>query len=111
MEQQVTDNETRIQKGLSKIKKLRLFLSTLWLSFIPFVLIVSFLRQPDWIITFIGIAWVILFVVFGMIHAFVRCPACNKPFNFRGLYGNPFTSKCLHCGISLKDEGSEDIEK
>jgi predicted Zn-ribbon and HTH transcriptional regulator len=48
-------------------------------------------------------------VVGGMCTIFVlslswvtsRCPRCHRPFFRRGFYGNPYSSKCLNCGLSL----------
>jgi hypothetical protein len=53
----------------------------------------------------IGAAGVALFVSAGLRVSFFRCPRCGKRFTFkryRGFIGyqNPFTSTCLHCGLT-----------
>jgi hypothetical protein len=44
--------------------------------------------------------WMGAIVVVHTWRAFVRCPRCGQPFSFSG-YSNPFTSKCLHCGLRI----------
>ncbi len=29
------------------------------------------------------------------------CPRCEKPFYSKGQYGNPFSRRCLNCGIRI----------
>src|SRR3954453_10491004 len=43
--------------------------------------------------------WVAAMMVTGWSLALWKCPRCSHRFGLRGLYGNLFTRKCLHCGL------------
>ena len=92
-----------IPRGLSRLYKLRLWLWGTWLAFIPIVVIAVVIQPPDWLMTATGIVWFSSFAVLGLVHALYRCPSCRRFFNLKGLYRNPFTSECLHCGISIRN--------
>ena len=73
------------------------------MAFLPFTAIVVAVQPPGWLLMPIGILWFGTWVVLALVHGFYRCPACRHFFNWRLLYGNHFTSRCLHCGISISE--------
>jgi hypothetical protein len=92
-----------VRQGLARLHKLRLWLWGTWLAFLPFMAIVVAVQPPEWLLMPIGILWFGTWVVLALVHGFYRCPACRHFFNWRLLYGNPFTSRCLHCGVSISE--------
>ena len=93
--------DMEINKGLKRIILLRFMISLIIFSFFPFVLIAYLLQPPNWILTSFGVVFCVSFVVIGLVHGFSRCPACHKWFNV-GSYSNHFTSKCMNCGLKLR---------
>lgn len=49
----------------------------------------------------IGVPFLIATAFAQMNAAYQPCPSCGKTFAVRALYGNPFTSSCLHCGAKI----------
>ncbi|MGD0838057.1 MAG: hypothetical protein ABSB49_15565 [Polyangia bacterium] len=89
-----------VRRGLARLYKLRLWLWGTWLAIIPFMALVMVIRPPEWLLTPVAILWLSTWGMLVVVHGFYRCPACRKFFNL-SWYSNPFTSKCLHCGISI----------
>jgi len=40
-----------------------------------------------------------IWIIAILYHASLRCPRCDENFVWGALYGNPFTRKCVHCGL------------
>jgi hypothetical protein len=55
--------------------------------------------KPDYFFFFIGGSWMLAMVVAGWRIVLFPCPRCGKWFSSTLLYRNPFTTKCLHCGL------------
>ncbi len=89
-------------KGVIRLRKLRLSLFLLFLFYLPYgamVMSISIserVRMVLLIICFCTLAFV------GFLYNFAKCPRCNKFFSLIGLSLNGFTSKCLHCGLSIR---------
>jgi hypothetical protein len=48
----------------------------------------------------LGTLWVLGTLGQGMkLFAGFNCPRCGKPFYMKSLRGNPWTWRCLHCGL------------
>lgn len=41
-------------------------------------------------------------IPFTYVFALSRCPRCRHRFGFGVLFGNPWASKCVHCGFSIR---------
>jgi hypothetical protein len=56
----------------------------------------------------VAVLWMLAFATGGVRAHRFRCPRCGGRFTFKGwlLFGfsNPFTGKCLHCGVRVGDE-------
>src|SRR4051812_36909683 len=95
--------ELYVQAALQRIRRLRILLWADLLAFFPLSFISNILHPPGWLFAPVSVAWIIFFIIFGIAHGTSRCPVCHHFFNVKvGLYGNPFTRKCLHCGLPLK---------
>lgn len=50
-----------------------------------------------------GVLWIAAFFAAVSLKGSFRCPRCGNPFFSRphalGRFNNPFTRKCLHCGL------------
>lgn len=96
--------------GLSRLKRWRLIRNWLTWGFLPGVLLISdlFLRvsHSQYSLLFVVAAWMV-----GLAYSARRvrlwpCPSCGKPLMQKGWFHNDFSSKCLHCGLSLKTTGT-----
>jgi predicted RNA-binding Zn-ribbon protein involved in translation (DUF1610 family) len=92
--------------GLSGLKRWRLVRNWLTWGSLPGVLLISNLFYRVTHLRYsllIGVAaWMI-----SIAHTVRRvqrwpCPNCGKPVMHKGRFHNDFSSKCLHCGFSLK---------
>jgi len=97
----VTDAEA---DALSRIRRRRrVARRSLW--FLPAVPLVFFLLdvafdspEPKLIGGAIVAA---LFLAPSMIHAMSACPRCHNLFYYTAFWGNPFGTRCRHCGLEL----------
>jgi len=89
-------------KGAIRLRKLRLSLFLLFIFYLPYGALVMSISPSEQV----GFVFVIIyfcaiaFVAFW--YSFAKCPRCNKFFTWTGLFANGFTSKCLHCGLSIR---------
>jgi len=53
----------------------------------------------------IGVAIIFMLLVGGIWTSlnFAICPKCKKHFFWKWYWANALTSKCLHCGLNMKD--------
>jgi predicted RNA-binding Zn-ribbon protein involved in translation (DUF1610 family) len=92
--------------ALSNLKRLRRFRNWLIWGFLPGVLLISNLAGR---VTHVAYSFFIVCAVWmiGIAYSVRRvrlwpCPNCGKPILQKGWFHNDFSSKCLHCGFSLK---------
>jgi hypothetical protein len=91
-----------IENGLRRIRRLRAWFIGWLAGALPFFSLVVWVKPSDWVFPTFAVVWFFVWIVLVITHGLSRCPACYRLFNVKGLYGNPCTSKCLNCGISLK---------
>jgi hypothetical protein len=64
------------------------------------------LAREESIATFAVLTWMALCLGLALRAGRVRCPRCHERFFFRrrfpSYFSNPYTSRCLNCGLSLK---------
>jgi hypothetical protein len=92
--------------GLVGLNRWRLVRNWLIWGFLPGVLLISnlFLRVSHFRYSFFIVvaAWVIGIAYAGRRVRLWPCPNCGKPVMQKGWFHNDFSSKCLHCGLSLR---------
>ncbi len=98
-----TRDQQIIAAGLKRIRFLRRFLLVIVILFAPLVYVMAMRELPLRLIMTIGIAWICVGVVVELLIGFARCPACRGYFHVRGMSGNIFAKKCMHCGVALKE--------
>lgn len=56
----------------------------------------------------VAVMWMAAFLASGLRVGAFRCPRCGERFTSRGgplfRVNNPFTGKCLHCGVRVGEE-------
>lgn len=98
-----------IENGLRRIRRLRAWFIGWLAGALPFFCLVVWAKLSDWVFPIFAIIWFSVWGVLVITHGLSRCPACRRLFNVKGLYGNPCTSKCLNCGISLKVKEKQSV--
>ena len=79
-------------------RRLRLFFCVPFIGFLAICGLVTALPPPN-IVTYSAlIIWAIASVVVSFRLMLFSCPACTKPFFFKG-FAYPFTTKCVYCGL------------
>ena len=77
------------------------------LSIFPVFLLARFLRSGG---TAVWYLWFFTLVVVGTRIQFFRCPRCQYAFTHKLLW-NPFTTKCLYCGLRMDERATTSSEE
>lgn len=98
--------DSGIEAALEEIRRRRLLVWLVWVGYLPTVLLIVFGLEalganPDDSAPFVALPYMALFAAVAIRSGYSRCPRCHEHFHRRSLYGNPWTRKCLHCGLSL----------
>jgi predicted RNA-binding Zn-ribbon protein involved in translation (DUF1610 family) len=92
--------------GLPGLKRWRLVRNWLIWGFLPGVLLISNLlfrvTQLRYSFLIVVAAWMVTIAYSVRRVQRWPCPNCGKPVMRKGWFHNDFSSKCLHCGFSLK---------
>lgn len=103
------------EKNWAEYRKRRKLFWIIFLTYLPGVAIIGaplgqlFKSETSYLI--VAIIWMCAFAVSGLRFSFWKCPRCEKCFSLRWHSSNPFTSRCLHCGLAkweLSDTRSSD---
>ena len=95
-----------IQQGIIEIKNRRRWTWIVFFIYIPIVFAMYLITNSEIFAIATAITWMILFAICSIRVAIIRCPRCGKRFHqYRSgilWVSNPWTRKCLHCGLKLK---------
>ncbi len=95
---------------LEKLLRTRKIRARFWLVFLGFIpaSIISFsLGKAFFIFYFLFPIWIGLFFYIVFRWYFFICPRCRQFFHFSQSLGNPWTRRCLHCGLDIKEQNRE----
>ena len=84
------------------LKRRRLTTAVLFLGYLPGVALIAVsAREVESVAKTTALIWIGLFgAATGWLSLF-RCPRCNKLFASSWTLQNPFTRRCLHCGLPV----------
>jgi hypothetical protein len=92
---------TEVIQALRKIRRNR---RLLWVGFLGgFLFMVAMVKVSQG--EYLGLVLLFYFIGLFISQFFVyqaKCPSCGKGFYRLWIFYNPYTSKCLNCGLSLK---------
>lgn len=102
---EIADPE-KIKNGLRKIRNTKRIILSLFVAFVPFAILFSYLAESFEInpMFFIGAYLIFVMVIGSYVGLTSICPQCNEFYYWRksGIgYRNIFTKKCLNCGLEL----------
>jgi hypothetical protein len=94
-----------IREGLELIRLRQRRMGYLLAGLVPFVLVAGYLgdRSSDSEIPFIlaAVVYGVLLLGYSLRLAFTDCPRCHAFYHW-SWWANPWTQRCLHCGLALK---------
>ncbi len=85
-----------------RLRKLRLRFVLLGAFYIPFAGFIMSIIPSEIVSGIIVFTYFFILLVAGFRYAFVKCPRCNNLYGATKSWANGFTSKCLHCGLSIR---------
>lgn len=81
----------------------------IWLGYIPGVLALGYplskLTESETPYIVVGLGWMLEFALAGLALSFFKCRRCQKRFFHKWWWQNPFSRKCVHCGLPKWAEG------
>lgn len=98
-------NSSSSPEIISGLELLRARRRRMWMAliyYLPVVLLVFLVFHSDTVAMIVALLWLALYTVAGIVVCLSVCPRCGDLFHFTGLFFNPWTSRCLHCGLSIK---------
>ncbi|MGB4247326.1 MAG: hypothetical protein WBJ75_06355 [Pseudohongiellaceae bacterium] len=90
------------QVRLDDIRRARNRLFVCFWTFPVYVVAVTRVLDSGNSTTTIMFAYMLLYAYFGINASIKRCPECHEQFFVKKLFLNPFSGKCVHCGLALK---------
>lgn len=100
------EQEQQYGAELRDVKRVRTRLMVCFLTFPLYVLAVTRLLDNGQDITWLMLAYMVIYAVFGIGMAVRRCPRCRQQFYVKHYFLNPFRRQCSHCELSfVKDPG------
>ena len=95
-----------VVRKMGDLKRWRSTRNWLIWGFVPGILLLSrvfsYVLNPGWSFLFCVALWFGLIAFVGHRVRNWPCPFCGEPVMQKGWFHNDFSSKCLHCGKSLK---------
>ena len=94
-----------IEKGLQLIRSRRRRMWYVFFGFFPFMLVTGYIIQmfsaSETPVIYAVVVYGALFFAYGSRLAFTECPRCHGLYHWNW-WSNPWTQKCLNCGLPLK---------
>ena len=87
-----------MEEGLQLIRVRQRRMAYLLLGLVPFVLVAEYLAQIVFILA--AVAYGVLLLAYSLRLAFTECPRCEGFYHWNW-WSNPWTRRCLHCGLRL----------
>ena len=93
--------QPQVETALRRIRSLHVVLTAVLIGYIPAVFILYVMQLPELLIIAASVLFILLGIGTALVIGFARCPSCNNHFHVRGMTGNVFVRRCLHCGVAL----------
>lgn len=95
---------SNIDQSLRRIRIRRYVTFGLWAAYLPFIAALSSVVRSGKALTVVALIYLCLFMAATIVYGFSRCPRCRKLFFVSWRLSNPFSSRCLHCGLPVSGE-------
>lgn len=97
----INDKDKKVEVEFADdIRKRRIITFCLLIIYVPLIVCVDFLFNSKLIFAFIIIGYLPFLIWYSTKWVNAVCPRCHKRF-FTGIIANPFTSKCVHCAMTI----------
>jgi hypothetical protein len=90
--------------GLEKIKRRRRVVWLVFFGYLPFMMLVAAAKPAERFVISAALAYMVFFAVVIARLGLSKCPRCGKHFHYTWFWHNPWTSRCLHCGLKLRGD-------
>ncbi|MEJ2201364.1 MAG: hypothetical protein P8X63_10185 [Desulfuromonadaceae bacterium] len=97
MEETITPE---IVMRLSGIRMRRLFLWLVFLTYLPAIGLALKFSDTGKPAFYLGITWLLMAAVGGVLVSFSRCPRCHELFHIQG-YSTSWGRRCVNCNLHL----------
>ena len=94
-------SQATMDAARGKILMLHRVMVVIMVGYIPLIFITYLLQLPEWFIICCAVSLIFGGVTVAFRIGYSRCPLCNERYHVRGMSGNIFVRKCMHCGIEL----------
>lgn len=99
----VGDPALRRARAARNHRAIRLGLVGLSATLIPALLVVEWVGwNGGGDSALVLLLWFLAWAALATSLLFFRCPQCERPFHRTGFMLSAFTTRCLHCGLSLR---------
>lgn len=92
--------DTNLEESLKEIKRKRLALWCVFISYLPAIGIVLRFSSDNTGPATVAIVWIIAAAIAGARVSLSRCPQCGNLFHMRGV-STSWGKRCRHCKLSL----------
>ena len=89
-----------MKEGLRLIRVRQRRMGYLLWGLVPFVLLAGYLTEIVFILA--AVVYGALLLAYSLRLAFTECPRCEGFYHWNW-WSNPWTRRCLHCGLRLDD--------
>jgi hypothetical protein len=89
-----------MKEGLQLIRARQRRMGYLLWGLVPFVLLAGYVTEMVFILA--AVVYGALLLVYSLRLAFTECPRCEGFYHWNW-WSNPWTRRCLHCGLRLDD--------
>lgn len=93
-----------IAKGLEEIRRRRRSVWIVFFLYFPVVGVAFAISQSEHVAMGVAFAWAALYLFAGIRVDVSKCPRCGRRFHRKRYFANPWSGKCLHCGLRLRGE-------
>lgn len=94
-------------------RKYRIWRAALWILFFTYLpagvltsLVARHFTSSERPGMFVAFAWMAVWSVCIFCVGWARCPRCQNHVHRRGLWSNPFSGRCLNCGLRIGGDPS-----
>lgn len=92
-----------VNQSLRRIRIRRYVAFGLLVGFLPFFMAASYLLHWDTAMSAVVFIYFGIFAIAIVAFGFSQCPRCHN-FFFFSWWSNPFSSRCMHCGLPISGE-------
>lgn len=100
-------NQGSYAAALTEIRRARSRLMVCFFTFPLYIMTIYRMLGNGYDITWVMLAYMLLYGVFGIGMSVKTCPRCQGQFFVKRYFLHPFRRTCAHCGLSYDDPDAQ----